>query len=281
MRKAYHDVSIVRNEEKDNQLIGVSLGYDYCAEHEWGIKGIKRDFGIDNSKIGIDGRSITKGIVLYKEKDNLALIRSTSYHMYQYYKFDEKNFDECLPHDLKYLREDKEIHSAWSEDNFCVVGPIDVIKELKEAFDNKNIAFATINTMAAFGGTSLCILIKDRIPQEAVDQMAYVDNKAIDLKKYEDEIGMTKLKEKKFNSVYSRDFDDKKHKYWMALSPSWINYKNENPQLKEKFKTQFDIRYWVNYGDNETYGWFTVEQIKQWLENQDVKLCSLGGTKSR
>jgi hypothetical protein len=28
MRKAYNNVSIVRNEEKDNELIGVSLGYD-------------------------------------------------------------------------------------------------------------------------------------------------------------------------------------------------------------------------------------------------------------
>ncbi len=281
MRKAYHDVSIVRNEEKDNQLIGVSLGYDYCAEHEWGIKGIKREFGIDNSKIGIEGRSITKGSVLYKEKGNFALIRNADNFQITYYKLDEKNFDECLPHDLKYLREDKEIHTAWAEDDFCVVGPIDVIKELKEAFDNKNIAFATINTMAAFGGTSLCILIKDRIPQEAVDQMAYVDNKAIDLKKYEDEIGITKLKEQKYMSKYSSDFDKKKHKYWMALSPSWINYKNENPDVKKRYNTEYNIKYWVNYGDDETYGWFTVEQIKQWLENQNVKLCSLGGTKSR
>lgn len=281
MRKAYHDLSIVRNEEKDNQLIGVSLGYDYCAEHEWGIKGIKREFGIDNSKIGIEGRSITKGSVLYKEKGKLALIRNADNFQITYHKLNEKDFDECLPYDLKYLRENKEIHTAWAEDDFCVVGPIEVIKELKEAFDNKNIAFATINTMAAFGGTSLCILIKDRIPQEAVDQMAYVDNRAIDLEKYEEEIGIAKLKEEKFKSIYSSDFDNKKHKYWMALSPRWINYKNENPNANKKDNTKYNIRYWVNYGDNETYGWFTVEQIKKWLENQDVKLCSLGGTKSR
>jgi hypothetical protein len=279
MRKAYHDVSIVRNEEKDNELIGVSLGYDYCAEHEWGIKGIKREFGIDNSKIGIDGRSITKGSVLYKEKGKLALIRNADNFMVSYHKLNEKSFDECLPHDLQHLREDKEIHTAWSEEDFCVVGPIDVIKELKEAFDNKNICFATINSMPAFGGTSLCILIKDRVPQEAVDQMAYVDNKARDLVEYENKIGLTKLKEKVFKSRYSNDFDAKKHKYWMALSPNWINYKNENPEAKKKSNTEYDIKYWVNYGDDETYGWFTVEQIKQWLETPELKLSSFGGNK--
>jgi hypothetical protein len=281
MRKAYQDVSIVRNEEKNNELIGVSLGYDYCAEHEWGIKGIKREFGFDNAKIGIEGRSITKGGVLYKEKGNLALIRNSDNFQITYNKLDEKNFDECLPRDLQHLREDKEIHTAWAEDNFCVVGPVDVIKQLKEAFDNKNICFATINSMPAFGGTSLCILIKDRVPQEAVDSMAYVDNKAKDLVEYENKIGISKLKEKVFKSVHNNDFDSTKHKYWMALSPRWINYNNENPETKKKDNTEYDIAYWVNYGDNETYGWFTVEQIKQWLENQDVKLASLGGTKSR
>jgi hypothetical protein len=177
------------------------------------------------------------------------------------------------------LREDKEIHTAWAEDDFCVVGPVEVIKQLKEAFDNKNICFATINSMPAFGGTSLCILIKDRVPQEAVDQMAYVDNKAKDLVKYEEKIGIAKLKEKKFMSKYNDEFDKTKHKYWMALSPSWINYKNENPEAKTNNKTEYDIKYWVNYGDDETYGWFTVEQIKQWLETPELKLSSFGGNK--
>jgi len=275
MRKAYNDVSIVRDENKNNQLIGISLGYDFCAEHEWGIKGIKEEFGIYHDKIGIDGRSITKGSVIYKEKSDLALIRNSDNFNVSYYKLDEQDFDECLPYDLKHLDNKKEIQTAWAEDDFCVVGPIDVIKELKEAFDNKNICFATINSMPAFGGTSLCILIKDRVPQEAVDQMVYADNKAKDLIKYEEKIGITKLKNKVFKSVYSNDFDINKHKYWMALSPKWINYKNECPENKEKNKTEYDIKYWVNYGDNETYGWFTVEQIKKWLENPKVRLKTL------
>ena len=179
MRKAYQNVSIVRDEQ-NNQLIGVSLGYDFCAEHEWGIKGIKREFGVDNSKIGIDGRSITKGSVLYKEKGDIALLRNGDNFDVTYQKLEEKEFKDCLPRDLEHMREDKELHTAWAEDNFCVVGPIEVIKELKEAFENQNICFATINDIPAFGGTSLCILIKDRVPQEAIDKMVYVDNQALD-----------------------------------------------------------------------------------------------------
>lgn len=273
MRKAYNNVSIVRNEEKENELIGVSLGYDFCAEHEWGIKEIKENFGISaKDKIGIDARSITKGSVIFKEKDGLGLIRGCDSFAARYHKLDDRSFDECIPHDLKYLDKDKEVHTAWCDNDFCVIGPVEDIREIANAFEKKNICFATINDMPAFGGTSLCILIKDRVPQEAVEQMAYVDTKARDLSKYEEKIGITKLKEKKYKSTYSNDFDEKKHKYWMALSPRWINYKNEDPESKINSNTEYDIMYWVNYGDDETYGWFTVEQIKKWLETPGLKL---------
>jgi hypothetical protein len=44
MRRACNDFSILKDETK---FYGISLGYDYCAEHEWGIDGIRRKLGID------------------------------------------------------------------------------------------------------------------------------------------------------------------------------------------------------------------------------------------
>ena len=230
MRKAYNNVSIVRDE--NNQFIGVSLGYDFCAEHEWGIKGIKRKFGIDDSKIGIEGRSISKSHVVYKEKGNLALIRSHS----DYDNLDDKSFKECLPYAFD-IREDNEVNTAWNESDFCIIAEKSLIKEIYDAFNEMNICFASISDMPAFGGTSLCVLIKNRVPKEASDNMTYVDQKDIDLGIYEKKIGITKLKEKKYCSKYSNDYNKDKHKYWMALSPRWINYKNESPEQKEKNKT--------------------------------------------
>lgn len=43
MRKAYNDYGTI---VIDNKFIGISLGYDFCAEHEWGIDGIKSRFAI-------------------------------------------------------------------------------------------------------------------------------------------------------------------------------------------------------------------------------------------
>lgn len=46
MRKAFRDVQLI---EADNgNVVGVNLGYDFCSEHEWGIKGIKSLLGVPN-----------------------------------------------------------------------------------------------------------------------------------------------------------------------------------------------------------------------------------------
>ena len=92
------------------------------------------------------------------------------------------------------------------------------------------------------------------------------------LAKYEMSIGLYKLKEEQ-RTIY-RNSNGTKGKYWMALSPKWI----DNDEIKKKVNTEFEIRYWVNYGDDDVYGWFTVEQIKQWLTTPDLKLRSLGGS---
>lgn len=87
------------------------------------------------------------------------------------------------------------------------------------------------------------------------------------LEKYETQIGLKKLKDEQLSIC--RNSNGSKGKYWMALSPKWID-KGTNER-----KTDFEIMYWVNYGDNKTYGWFTVEQIKEWLTNPDLKLAQL------
>jgi hypothetical protein len=95
------------------------------------------------------------------------------------------------------------------------------------------------------------------------------------LSKYEMKIGLGKLKEEQ-QTIY-RNSNGTRGKYWMALSPKWI----DSDKLKEQLKTEFDIAYWVNYGDDDVYGWFSVEQIRQWLSTPDLKLKTLGGSGGR
>lgn len=104
------------------------------------------------------------------------------------------------------------------------------------------------------------------------DSLNYVrDNE--NLYKYEASIGLSRIKEEQL-TMY-RNSNGGKGKYWMALSPKWID-----GDFKKRLKTDYEIAYWVNYGDNDVYGWFSVESIRQWLTTPELKLATLGGTRS-
>ena len=64
MRTASQDYAIITSED-GKEFLGIALGYDYCAEHEWGIKEIKQRFAIPEASkknMGVASRSITKNI---------------------------------------------------------------------------------------------------------------------------------------------------------------------------------------------------------------------------
>lgn len=110
--------------------------------------------------------------------------------------------------------------------------------------------------------------IIDAIPVTDINSLNYKKTDQ-NLKRYEDHIGMTKVKE--YQRTLYRNTNGEQGRYWMALSPRWTDSK----------ETTYKIGYWVNYGDDETYGFFYVEQILEWFNNPSIKLYQLGGTRER
>jgi len=108
------------------------------------------------------------------------------------------------------------------------------------------------------------------IPITNVDSLNFKKNDA-NLEKYETMIGMSK--QKSYQRTLHQKSGGKEGRKWMALSPKWID--------GHKLETEFEIAYWVNYGDDNTYGWFSVEQIQQWFANPGIQLHELGGRKER
>jgi hypothetical protein len=288
MRRAYQDYSFWM---VDDKFVGVSLGHDYCAEHEWGIEDMKKRFGIpDGSKknMGVKNRQITKNsdTLVFKEETHKKAKYAILYTGYKYRTQveSEATLPVCLDHyvddlrnnveyDKKYPKEGRKpqdpLVTAWDGDGFGVgvMGEKEVgyLKDLYDAFQNNNVAIAHINLMPGnpFSNSSLSLLIVDRLPQAILDMMYSADKKHYDLVEYEEEIGMTKIKGK-----YGNKNGYNKSKYYMACSPRWINYEDPEKRNEEKkrCKTQYDIQYWINYSDDDNNcGWYTVEEIKEWL----------------
>ena len=298
MRTASQDYGIITSDD-GKEFLGIALGYDYCAEHEWGIKEIKQRFGIpDSSKknMGVKSRSITKNIpnLIFEKKTYKKQKFAILYTGYQYWREGEDNpiphylenyhkdilwrveYDEKNP--SEYRTKKDPMKTAWSGSGFAVavMGEKEVqwLEELYQAFQNKNVVIAMINHRVynPFAGTSLSLMIADKLPKEVSDMMYGADKQYFDREDYEKKIGMKKILEKnkerrRKDITYGHD-----HGYYIACSPKWIDYDDaENREAqKKKYNTKYDIQYWVNYSDDDdTHAWVRVEDIKEWLTGKE------------
>jgi len=299
MRKASQDNGLI---VENNKFIGVALGYDYCAEHEWGIEDLKRMCGMPDASrknMGIKNRTITKIPPLeFREevvtrgtknllKGKYAILYTERRMLWQ---SESDNKKDNLPHcftnwieDLSWnakwnvehpsTRGDKDnIITAWDSGSFGVAvfgeNEVEWLKELKTAIEEKRltIAVANLRVKNPFAGSSLCLMITDRIPKETLDALYYGDKEYFDREDYEKKIGMKKIIEKYgnkngYNSLH----------YFLACSPKWIDYHDEKSreEQKKKYNTKYDIMYWINYSDSDNNcGWYTVEEIREWLTNK-------------
>ncbi len=284
MRRASQDNGLIVDEGK---FIGVALGYDYCAEHEWGIKDLKRTCGMPEAtkqNAGIKNRTITKVPPFmfieetYKKRKVAILYTGQSWY--------EKKQFENLPHDLKNWKEDLIWNEKWNKDHpstrgdkdniitawdgssfgVAVMGDkeVEYLKELKTAIEEKRLTIAVVDLRVKnpFAGSSLCLLITDRVPQETSHAMFVGDMEYFDREDYEEQIGMKKIIQKNKGGYHELH-------YFLACSPKWIDYNNRNGKLEEgkkRMNTKYDIMYWINYSDDDdNAGWYSVEEIREWL----------------
>lgn len=248
-------------------FIGINLGADFTAEHEWGIKELKGKLGIDGSKMGIERRTVTHitepdlsinlkgkyGILLYD--NNVSYYHDKPEIMTDMVK-------RWLP-TYKHRDGQEAVTGSWDEGSFGIrvtgAENKERLKELHKALFNKD----AVVMLGKFGNnpfenSGLMILIKSRLPKEFSDRLMEADT---DAKKLADADKATGIKKKL----------EKAGKRWMALSPRWIS---------DQSKSKHPVMYWLNPFDqrNNQYGWYTVEDLELWaqdkgpiIENSDAK----------
>jgi len=259
MRKAFKGGFVAGTDGKE---IGIYLGADFCAEHEWGIKGIKNTFGIGvNKEPGLPRRMITKlpkseGDV-YDEELRLFTVGDNTYLVFAYKntidwiqnpKSQERRYSELT------IRKDEQLATAWDEKNFGVI--VDkthkaLLEEIYAAFQKKDIALCA-GGGGIFDNPGISIVIASKIDEESKKIWKEGDEDYQRLLKADEETTIKKyLKEKK--------------KEYFALSPRWAK------DIKsETCKTQYPVVYWLNpmEQDKNNCGWYTVEDLKLWGEDK-------------
>lgn len=238
-RRGIHDADIIIHEEV---FIGVCLGWDFTAEHEWGIKELSYAFSLNS-----------------KAPHGLPRLKINS--LPEKYGFDKKALRVAFPLDDLYIAkqtkvyEGQDIGTAWSERDFSVAFDKkhkQYAKELNEAFERKDIAFMFMGAGGPFRNRGLCLMIASRLPQEMIDRLCDQDLEAERLQAADEATGIKqRLREA--------------GKQYFALSPRFID---EGKQQERK--TVHPVIYWLNPCDQDrnNHGWFTVEELDEWIEGK-------------
>lgn len=279
MRAATHDTEVHTDEK--GRIIAVNLGWDFTAEHEWGMKGLHDDFGLnDKARPGIPRRKISRiregrgydgrssgGLVLLKgETEYWDLGESTkipvatlSYTRYGVVKDEELSFYT----DYK-TKELPDLKAAWSGGDFALrfqAKHEQWAQDLYDAFLKHDIAFLWGSTKGnPFSNAGLCLAIISRLSKEAKDALAEMHRDADKLAKAAKKTGIESKIDavnKKFN-VEHRGLGHRSPTGYFALSPRW------------KDETKKEVVFWLNPQEQQknAAGWFTVAELEQWIEGK-------------
>lgn len=254
MKKAYHYTDWRLNDKKE--FCGINFGYDFCAEHEFGIAGIREGFGIKTytgnqtinaikkfvgtlkPTLGIDARLITqKPLTLqFRQKGDFCAV----------YYASSKFSDSILEEGIKSLAWEmnkphgKDLLCYWGDDSFMIITTNqDYYLLIRKAFAENNIAIFTA------GKNGLVICMPNKLDDRTKTELYSSDLNMWELKQASDETGI----ERELKSA---------KKEMLVLTPGWKN------------RTTKEVHYWMNPKDQQKYnhGWFTAAELKEWINEK-------------
>lgn len=264
----------------EGELLGISLGSDFCAEHEWGIKELSTHMKII-SKEKADSKKIF-GISRYQ---------INSVHEYSIYFHESEDFEAILLFDpfsfnpvsktwnsLKSLsieklskefninlrtfkndhglNEQERIAAAWDSRSFGIhVKGEQEHKLLKELYESivslDTIVFLGRPPIKVFSNSSLNIIIRSRIPEECMNEMANRDKEQWELER-----------DAKATGIYEK-IKDAGLRYFNLLP-----CRGKVVRDSRTLDSRSDIKFFLSpFGENND-GWFTVEELEEWTEGK-------------
>jgi hypothetical protein len=248
MRRAFSDTDVIT--DSNGQIIGVNLGYDYCAEHEWGINSLYRSFGMKlEDELGYESR---KNTVVPEKLFHISKKGSAVLIFHPYFS-SPKDLEHVIKREL-YLSdgpEGKKMVGAWDESSFGLHVPLaqrEIPKMLYDAFQANNGVIMLSGKKNPFANNGLLLLDYAQIPED-IKVQARADDKAgreqqAMFRKMEQESGVFELLKnsgKRFYYLGIRRLDEKGQPSW------WLN-----PSEQHKYES----------------GWYTTEQLKLWAEDK-------------
>lgn len=269
MREGLFNKSLLRTDE--GAVLGVNLGADHCAEHEWGISTLQRNFGIPQGVVcGVEGRQVTQGFerlafVSGKRTRTIQRARQKSKHTVYYAMLLTLNgldAETALKRGIEGLylgdwtiktieKEGVSIDSAWDDRGFRVAlqgmdkESCAPLQALYDAFKQNDVCISIGGSLNPFDRGGLCLTIASQIPQTTRESVKAQDEDHIALLAAAAATGV----EAALKAADRRYF---------ALSPRWAD------------ESRTSVKFWLNPYDQQrnNHGWYTPEDLMLWTKGE-------------
>lgn len=245
--------------DDNGKVIGINLGADFTAEHEWGINKLQDLFGISESGFGIERRTITKipnGKRWFSNNEEINFVKLVDTKKHTVLIVSERvneehfNLKDCY---LDYRpKGSEELLTAWDEKSFAISGVSkeqrEAIREMYNAMQRKDLAI-WLGGGHVFQRAGLVVAIASIIPADRKQMMYDADVDRDKLTKAADKTGIASRLEKA----------GLKH---FALCPKWKN------EAHREVSSKYNVVFWLNPMEQRlnNSGWFTVENLDEWIE---------------
>jgi hypothetical protein len=249
----------------DGTLVGVNIGADYCAEHEWGIKRIILEFRPNQKK---SKKLLGAEFLRNKQfpQDSISFMEVDGYYCIYFDRFSHKFYankitdyiKQYLNGELSYMKDKNDVCGAWCEKDFLIVLKNEEhFNTLREAFETNDLMISTMGG-GVFQNGGLSFLIVSRIPEEVKQSWIDADLSNMSLENDVEKSNIRKILKKAGKRYY-------------ALSPRRISKKEMNDH-----NTKYDFIFWLNPQEQSIHnnGWYSVEVLKQWAKNEGPIMMS-------
>lgn len=270
MRKAYFSVEWLANDA--GEFLGLNLGYDRCAEHEWGIEELR-------ARLNADLPEFPAGIDDYRIREVPEDLRLMVYDAYSKDKRRKRPYKAAL---LAFVSDSKalqpaelacalgrraeldfwpdhpsdpknepryDLNTAWSGSEFAihVRGEDNIAKltALFEAMRRGDVAIAGASSVRAFDRTGLNLVVVSAVSQEQRDEVAHRHAEYREL-----ELAM--------RACGIREQLQAAGKTWYSMKP--VKFDEETGQLVVRLNPCRQDKY--------SSGCFTLDDLLDWVEEK-------------
>lgn len=268
-------ISIYSPEEitYDRWKVGISLGYDYCSEHENGIQGLNSRFGVDTDAAGLKSRAVTR------TPSALTWVaqRTSDGGTYAGFSTSKLNFYYTELLEMSLARHD--YASCWDENDLCVVSKTDEgIDHLQEIYLALSKGAGVLLTKGGrdsgnpFGGSGPCLIILRPELKEAWEDLDTELIQAQQLQaKWESEWAIETVG--LYEAIQNMNSNVSKHLGQTPYSPFYylpIRRPDSTWVDRPRVNNHSPKRVWLNPSCQSfwNHGWFTSSNLFAWTRGE-------------